>query len=100
MISVSSLTRYGSHAAVEDVSFQISDKEVVGFLGLNGWKIHDIESLAGVLMPMQEKSASTVSMSSMLQILSRKHRLLARRSPSTKRCRSGNSRDGLVKSRA
>jgi ABC-2 type transport system ATP-binding protein len=53
MISVSSLTRYyGSHAAVEDVSFQISDKEVVGFLGLNGaGKSTTLKVLAGVLMP-------------------------------------------------
>ena len=53
MISVSSLTRYyGAHPAVEDVSFSIADKEVVGFLGLNGaGKSTTLKVLAGLLMP-------------------------------------------------
>ena len=53
MISVSSLTRYyGAHPAVKDVSFSIEDKEVVGFLGLNGaGKSTTLKVLAGLLMP-------------------------------------------------
>ena len=57
MISVSSLTRYyGAHPAVEDVSFSIADKEVVGFLGLNGaGKSTTLKVLAGLLMPTAGK---------------------------------------------
>ena len=37
MIEVQSLSRYyGDFAAIEDLSFQIQNKQVVGFLGLNG----------------------------------------------------------------
>ena len=53
VISVSSLTRYyGAHPAVKDVSFSIADKEVVGFLGLNGaGKSTTLKVLAGLIMP-------------------------------------------------
>jgi ABC-2 type transport system ATP-binding protein len=53
VITVSSLTRYyGVHAAVKDVSFSIADKEVVGFLGLNGaGKSTTLKVLAGLIMP-------------------------------------------------
>lgn len=53
MIEVSSLTRYyGSHAAVNDVSFTIADREIVGFLGLNGaGKSTTLKVLAGLLLP-------------------------------------------------
>jgi len=53
VITVSSLTRYyGAHAAVKDVSFTIDDKEVVGFLGLNGaGKSTTLKVLAGLIMP-------------------------------------------------
>ena len=37
MIEVEGLTRYyGDFAAVQDASFSIEEREIVGFLGLNG----------------------------------------------------------------
>ena len=37
MIEVTHLTkRYGSHLAVNDISFQVGDGEILGFLGPNG----------------------------------------------------------------
>lgn len=37
MITVKHLTkRYGSHLAVDDISFTVQDGEIVGFLGPNG----------------------------------------------------------------
>ncbi|MED5374633.1 MAG: ABC transporter ATP-binding protein [Myxococcota bacterium] len=53
MIEVSELTRYyGRHAAVRDLSFSIQDREIVGFLGLNGaGKSTTLKVLAGLLLP-------------------------------------------------
>ena len=53
MIEVQSLTRYyGHHAAVQDVSFSIGNREIVGFLGLNGaGKSTTLKVLAGLLLP-------------------------------------------------
>ena len=43
---------YGAHAAVKGLSFNISEKEIVGFLGLNGaGKSTTLKVLAGILMP-------------------------------------------------
>src|ERR1700727_2254434 len=51
MISVSHLVkRYGSHVAVNDVSFEVAKGEVVGFLGPNGaGKSTPLRILAGFL---------------------------------------------------
>ena len=51
MISVSHLTkRYGSHVAVDDLSFEVAAGEVVGFLGPNGaGKSTTLRVLAGFL---------------------------------------------------
>ena len=59
MIEVKGLTRYyGSFAAVKDASFKIADREIVGFLGLNGaGKSTILRVLAGLQMP----SAGTVT---------------------------------------
>lgn len=59
MIEVKGLTRYyGSFAAVRDASFKIEDREIVGFLGLNGaGKSTMLRVLAGLQMP----SAGTVT---------------------------------------
>jgi ABC-2 type transport system ATP-binding protein len=53
MIEVQSLSRYyGSHRAVDDVSFTIRSNTVVGFLGLNGaGKSTTLKVLAGLLSP-------------------------------------------------
>lgn len=57
MIEVQGLTRYyGSFPAVRDASFKIADREIVGFLGLNGaGKSTMLRVLAGVLMPSAGK---------------------------------------------
>ncbi len=53
MIEVQNLTRYyGRHAAVAGLSFSIQDREIVGFLGLNGaGKSTTLKILAGLLLP-------------------------------------------------
>jgi len=53
VIEVQGLTRYyGSFAAVRDASFKIEDREIVGFLGLNGaGKSTMLRVLAGLQMP-------------------------------------------------
>jgi ABC-2 type transport system ATP-binding protein len=53
LISVSHLSRrYGSHIAVDDVSFEVGKGEVVGFLGPNGaGKSTTLRILAGFLGP-------------------------------------------------
>jgi ABC-2 type transport system ATP-binding protein len=53
MIEVEGLTRYyGSTPAVLDVSLEIQDREIVGFLGLNGaGKSTILMILAGLLLP-------------------------------------------------
>jgi len=53
MIEVQQLTRYyGEHPAVRDVSFSIKDREIVGFLGLNGaGKSTTLKVLAGLILP-------------------------------------------------
>ncbi len=58
MIEVEGLTRYyGDFAAVQDASFSIGEREIVGFLGLNGaGKSTILKVIAGLLMP----SAGTV----------------------------------------
>lgn len=58
MIEASGLTRYyGDFAALLDASFTIEDREIVGFLGLNGaGKSTMLKILAGLLLP----SAGTV----------------------------------------
>lgn len=58
MIEATGLTRYyGDFAALRDASFTIEDREIVGFLGLNGaGKSTALKILAGLLLP----SAGTV----------------------------------------
>ena len=60
MIEVENLTLYyGDTSAVQDVSFSIQDREIVGFLGLNGaGKTTILKMLAGLLYP----SAGTIRM--------------------------------------
>jgi ABC-2 type transport system ATP-binding protein len=57
LIAVSHLTkRYGSHLAVDDVSFEVGRGEVVGFLGPNGaGKTTTLRILAGFLGPTAGK---------------------------------------------
>jgi len=57
VIEVQGLTRYyGSFPAVRDASFKIADREIVGFLGLNGaGKSTMLRVLAGLLMPSAGK---------------------------------------------
>jgi len=61
MIEATGLTRYyGDFAALDDLSFTIEDREIVGFLGLNGaGKSTALKILAGLLMP----TAGTVRVS-------------------------------------
>lgn len=58
MIEVQNLTHYyGAHRALSDVSLRIEDREIVGFLGLNGaGKSTMLRILAGLQLP----SAGTV----------------------------------------
>jgi len=53
VIEVQSLSRYyGEESAIEDLTFQIQDKQVVGFLGLNGaGKSTTLKILATLLSP-------------------------------------------------
>ena len=53
MIEVQSLSRYyGTHRAVDDVSFTVGENTVVGFLGLNGaGKTTTLKVIAGLLTP-------------------------------------------------
>lgn len=53
MIRAEGLTKYyDSHCVVDDVSFEIEDQEIVGFLGLNGaGKTTVLRMLAGILSP-------------------------------------------------
>jgi ABC-2 type transport system ATP-binding protein len=52
MIEVHGLTRYyGSHPAVRDVSFNIDDGVIVGFLGLNGAGKSTVLKVLGGLLP-------------------------------------------------
>jgi ABC-2 type transport system ATP-binding protein len=55
MIEVQSLTkRYGTHAAVEDVTFSVAQGEIVGFLGPNGaGKTTTMRCLTGFLPPSE-----------------------------------------------
>ena len=57
MIEVANLSkRYGSHLAVNDVSFRVEDGEVLGFLGPNGaGKSTIMNILTGYLSPTQGK---------------------------------------------
>ncbi len=57
MIEVQNLTRYyGRFAAVREASFKIGDREIVGFLGLNGaGKSTMLRVLAGLQMPSAGK---------------------------------------------
>ena len=53
MITVNHLTkRYGSHLAVDDISFTVQDGEIVGFLGPNGaGKSTTLKTISGLLKP-------------------------------------------------
>lgn len=52
MIEVQGLTRYyGTHPAVRDVSFNIDDQVIVGFLGLNGAGKSTVLKVLGGLLP-------------------------------------------------
>jgi len=53
MIQVNGLTRYyGEFAALEDVSFDVGDSEIIGLLGLNGaGKSTALKIMAGLLAP-------------------------------------------------
>lgn len=57
MIEASGLTRYyGDFPALSDASFTIQDREIVGFLGLNGaGKSTVLKILAGMLLPTAGK---------------------------------------------
>ena len=103
MISVSSLTRYyGAHPAVEDVSFSIADKEVVGFLGLNGaGKSTTLKVLAGLLMPTAGQVRIDVWMFSTPRTHFGNESGFFQRTPrSIERCRLQNFYGGSAKSKA
>ena len=53
MITVTGLTHfYGERRAIEDLSFSIAEREIVGFLGLNGaGKSTTLKILAGLVVP-------------------------------------------------
>ena len=55
MIKVQSLSRYyGSKPAIQNLSFEIESKQVIGFLGLNGaGKSTTLKILAGLLTPSE-----------------------------------------------
>ena len=55
MIEVKNLSRYyGDFAAISDISFSISQHEIIGFLGLNGaGKSTTLKILAGLLNPSE-----------------------------------------------
>ena len=55
MIKVQSLSRYyGSKPAIQNLSFEIKSKQVIGFLGLNGaGKSTTLKILAGLLTPSE-----------------------------------------------
>jgi len=55
MIQVSHLTRYyGDFPALDDVSFEVREGEIIGLLGLNGaGKSTTLQILAGILAPSQ-----------------------------------------------
>jgi ABC-2 type transport system ATP-binding protein len=57
MIEAEGLTRYyGNFAALRDATFSIREREIVGFLGLNGaGKSTVLKILAGILMPSAGK---------------------------------------------
>lgn len=57
MIEAQGLTRYyGDFAALRDASFNIDEREIVGFLGLNGaGKSTMLKILAGILLPSSGK---------------------------------------------
>ena len=57
MIEAQGLTRYyGDFAALRDASFSIEEREIVGFLGLNGaGKSTMLKILAGILLPSAGK---------------------------------------------
>ena len=55
MIEVKNLTkRYGSHLAVNDISFTVGEGEILGFLGPNGaGKSTTLNTIAGLLKPRE-----------------------------------------------
>jgi ABC-2 type transport system ATP-binding protein len=57
MIQVSNLTRYyGGFPAIQDVSFEVNQGEIIGLLGLNGaGKSTTMKILAGVMAPSKGK---------------------------------------------
>ncbi len=64
-IAVRSLTRrFGDFVAVNDVSFEVAEGEVFGFLGANGaGKSTTIRMLCGLLRPTSGTASSAASTS-------------------------------------